>query len=233
MRDRFGFPNIMVEDGKARWWNRPDRARSDRRGAMIAIRFFSAVLAAVLIMTTAGCSSTKLVNLWTDPKYTGPSFKKILVIGISERSGERRLFEEEFVRRLDMRDGVDALPSIGLIDEQSELDTERITEAIKGTGIDAVLVTRLVSEETRKRDSQVRTGSFDEYYFRASRTIRSKEYITEHTIVKLETNVYTAETMALVWSGTTETFNPPKSIAKTIDELAKIVVESLADNGML
>ncbi len=200
---------------------------------MIAVRSFQPASLALLIVLLAGCSSTKLVNLWTDPQYTGPPFKKILVIGMSERPGERRLFEEEFVRRLDMRHGVDAIPSIGLIDERSELDTERITEAIKGTGIDAVLVTRLVSEEKRKRDQPARTGSFDDYYFRASRTIRSKDYITEHTIVKLETNVYTAETMTLVWSGATETFNPPKSIGRTMDELAKIVVDSLAENEML
>ena len=200
---------------------------------MIAVRFFQPASLALLIVLLAGCSSTKLVNLWTDPKYTGPPFKKILVLGMSERPGERRLFEEEFVRRLDMRHGVDAVPSTGLIDEQSELDTERITEAIKGTGIDAVLVTRLVSEEKRKRNQPARSGSFDDYYFRASRTIRSKDYITEHTIAKLETNVYTAETMTLVWSGATETFNPPNSIAKTIAELATIVVESLAENEML
>lgn len=200
---------------------------------MIAVRFFQLAPLALLIVLLVGCSATKLVNLWTDPQYTGPSFKKILVIGMSERRSERLLFEEEFVRRLDMRHGVDAVASTGLLDEQSELDIERITEAIEGTGIDAVLVTRLVSEEKRKRDRPARTGSFDDYYFRASRTIRSKEYITEHTIVKLETNVYTAATMTLVWSGTTETFNPQKSMAKTIGESAQIAVDSLADSDLL
>ena len=30
----------------------------------------------------AGCSTTSLVNSWSDPKSTGPALQKILVIGV-------------------------------------------------------------------------------------------------------------------------------------------------------
>jgi len=57
-------------------------------GTMIAVRFFQLVQLTLLIVLLTGCSLTKLVNLWTDPRYTGPPFKKILVIGIGEWPGK-------------------------------------------------------------------------------------------------------------------------------------------------
>jgi hypothetical protein len=46
------------------------------------------------------------------------------------------------------------------------------------------------------------------YYGRAYDTIYTPGYITEDTIVKLETTVYDSKTEKMVWAGGTRSFNP-------------------------
>ena len=57
-------------------------------------------LAAATAFTLAACASTDLVNQWSNPAYTSPSFKKVMVIGVTKQSGLRRTFEDEFVAQL-------------------------------------------------------------------------------------------------------------------------------------
>ncbi|MHA1190472.1 MAG: hypothetical protein ACTSSQ_08500 [Alphaproteobacteria bacterium] len=57
-------------------------------------------------------------------------------------------------------------------------------------------------------------------------------YVTEDTIVHLETNVYRVEGEKLVWSGKTETFNP-KNTNTLISELAKTILNELAKSNLI
>ena len=54
-------------------------------------------LVAAAALGLASCASTQLVNQWSNPAYTSPSFKKVMVIGVTKQAGIRRTFEDEFV----------------------------------------------------------------------------------------------------------------------------------------
>ena len=56
------------------------------------------------------CGSTELVHQWSNPAYASPSFKKVMVIGVTKQAGIRRTFEDEFVAQLKAA-GVNATPS--------------------------------------------------------------------------------------------------------------------------
>ena len=119
------------------------------------------------------------------------------------------------------------------------LSTETIKAAIAGTDIDAKLVMRQVRIKKEERYVQPRYdylgepfyGSFYGYYGHFS-PIYTPGYITEDTIVHLETNGYRVEGEKLVWSGKTETFNP-KNTNTLISELAKTILKELAKSSLI
>jgi hypothetical protein len=43
----------------------------------------------IVCLELAACASTKLVNQWSNPAYTAPSFKKVMVIGVARQSSIR------------------------------------------------------------------------------------------------------------------------------------------------
>ncbi len=133
--------------------------------------------------------------------------------------------------------GASALASYQLIPDEDALEKEQIVEAIDGREIDGVLITRLVSEDKRQRHVQPRSvgpvgyGYYGHYY-RSYNAVYSHGYLVEDTIVTLETNLYSATTEELIWSGTTESFDP-ESVTQIIDELAKLVVQKLTKEKLL
>lgn len=197
----------------------------------------SAFLVTLATLLLAACSSTTVVDQWRDSDYAGPPLRTLLVIGMSKDPGRRRQFEDAMVSQISTLEGASALASYKLLPSEDALEKEQIVEAIAGRGIDAVLITRLVSEDKRKRYVQPHsvgpTGyGYYGHYYRSYNDVYRPGYLTEDTIVTLETNLYSAATEELVWSGTTESFDP-ESATQIIDELAKLVVERLTKEKLL
>ena len=78
-------------------------------------------LAAATAFTLAACASTELVNQWSNPAYTSPSFKKVMVIGVTKQASIRRTFEDEFVAQLKAA-GVNAIPSYRISHRMAPLE---------------------------------------------------------------------------------------------------------------
>ncbi len=98
------------------------------------------ILAFVLILF-AGCASTQIVNEWREPDYIPPTFKKVVVLGISKEAALRRSFEDEFVAQL-RGNGIQAVPSYQIIPEEGQAPESRFLKAIKQSGADAAIMTR-------------------------------------------------------------------------------------------
>jgi hypothetical protein len=110
-------------------------------------RLFRTVAAATAL-TLAACASTELVNQWSNPAYTSPSFKKIMVIGVTKQAGIRRTFEDEFVAQLKAA-GVSAIPSYLYIPQDGPVGEAVLKQALKEAGADAVMITRLVGVQKK------------------------------------------------------------------------------------
>jgi hypothetical protein len=110
-------------------------------------RLFRTVAAATAL-TLAACASTELINQWSNPAYTSPSFKKIMVIGVTKQAGIRRTFEDEFVAQLKAA-GVSAIPSYLYIPQDGPVGEAVLKQALKEAGADAVMITRLVGVQKK------------------------------------------------------------------------------------
>jgi len=201
------------------------------------------VIAVILAgATLANGKSTKLVASWKNPQYSGPTFHRILVIGMSAKPGVRADFEDA-LSKLVARDGVEAIPgnTILLRSEGTTLDLDYLRTQVKEFKIDAVIVSRLV-----KVDKNVTYipgqpyvpypyyGSFYGYYGAMYPVVYSPDYLREDTTVRVETNVYAVRGTdgEPVWTGVSDTFNP-SSADKVIEGLSKLVVKELQKAAIL
>ena len=199
-----------------------------------------AIFAAV---TFAYGKSTKLIASWKNPEYSGPRFHRVLVLGMSAKPGVRADFEDA-LSKLVARDGIEAVPgnTILLRPEGTKLDLNYLKTQVKEFKIDAVIVSRLV-----KVDKNITYipgqpymmpypyyGTFYGYYGALYPVVYSPDYLREDTTVRVETNVYavTSGDGQLVWTGTSDTFNP-RSADKAIDGVAKLIVKELQKDGVL
>jgi hypothetical protein len=165
------------------------------------------MLIAVLI---TACATTKLTSAWKDPSYQGQP-RKIMVIGVAKKPVNRRIFEDEFVRRLKTR-GTDAVASYTLMPDEMQNDRTVIAAKMKEQNDDAVLISRLASKKT------VHTyvpgtasyppsyyGNWRDYYGYGSQAVYTPGYTAEDEYAIMETNLFDAGNGNLIWSASSET----------------------------
>jgi hypothetical protein len=189
------------------------------------------LLLALAAIVAWGCASTRLVNTWQEPKYSGPALTRIMVIDVTRQAGIRRTFEDQVARQLEAK-GVRAVASYTLIPEDGEVPKERLAEAVKESGVQGVLVTRLVKVEVQ---TQLYAGpyygapyyGFYGYYSWAWVGLYDAPLVYAYNVVIAETNLFDAANETLLWSGTTETY-PSGNVKKGIAAFATVVVNALS-----
>jgi hypothetical protein len=198
------------------------------------------LLLAFFVLLGGGCASTTLTNVWRDPSYSGAAFGNVLVMGVSEETGVRRIFEDEFAAKL-RSVGVVALPSYTFIPQDGPADRATLDAAVTKAGAQGVLVTRLLKVEHRTAYSpgSVRAVPAVGYYrnfhgYYSSTWVRyappPQRYGYE--IVVLETNLWRAEKGDLVWSGMTESF-APSDVRRATREFADVIIKALREQKLI
>ena len=180
------------------------------------MRSTSARLAAVALaaaMLSSCAASTQLTSSWADPAAAGHVFKKIVVVGVTNKSAIRHEYEDAWTQELGAR-GVQATPSYNF-GGADKLDKDAAMAKLKETGADAVLVTRLVDKDTYNTYyppsySSVAApspyyGGWYGYYSMGYSYMTSPGYVEENQVYRVETNLYDVNGDKLVWSGLTET----------------------------
>jgi hypothetical protein len=203
-----------------------------------ALTFF-----ALAILPVANAKAVKLLMSWKNPDYSGQKPHRILVIGMSENPEIRADFEDDLSSAI-ANDGLEAVPGNSILfrPRSAELDPDYLKGQIRDFKIDAVLVSRLVKVDKKTTYIPGHSyavpyayyRSFYGYYGTVYRQVYSPDYLHEDTTVRVETNFY-APTPAdgeLIWTGTSDSFNP-KSAQKVIDGVVKLIVKELKKQNIL
>jgi hypothetical protein len=197
---------------------------------------FKCCILTILLSLIAGCASTKIINEWREPDYLPPPFKKVVVLGISKDPVLRRSFEDEFVAQLRSY-GTEAVPSYQFMPEEGQAPEARLLKAVKQTGADAAIMTRLVRVERRQ---QVTPGYYSSYpvygfyhwYSAGWAGFYEPPRIYNYDVYTSETSLYDLNRDRLVWAGTVQTTDPG-DIRKEIKNYVKTVIEALKENNVL
>ena len=193
---------------------------------------------AIACATGISCATkTEISGVWKSESPTTHPMNQILVIGIAENDTNRRIFEDSFSEELGEQ-GVNAAPSYRILPDSERLSKESIQQAIRGRGIQGVLVTRLVQVDEREKyvppKTYVQPGYYGRglygYYGRGYEVVHQPGYTVHTTIVRLETHLYDASSAELLWAAHSDTLNP-KSIDDGIESVTQKLSKKLAADG--
>jgi hypothetical protein len=205
-------------------------------------RYTLPILLFASIFFFTGCSQTTVSGLWKKSDYTGEPFASILVVGLTGDLHNRILWENVMADKL-RQSGIKTVITTSGVFPGSKMATENdIMDYVSANGVEGLLVTRLV--DTREEEVYYPpTGGyyggpygyynrFNHYYSHAYDRISSPGYTATLTTFMLETNLYKSDTKELIWSMSSDTFEP-KSFNQLVDSVSKKVLETLQKDQLI
>jgi hypothetical protein len=202
-----------------------------------AIKFFGAFAIIGLFFLTA-CATTELTKVWKDNAYTGGPIESVMVVGVSKKAENRKMFEQFFRQQFEAN-GIKSVASGSVIPGDNDPDKDKIKGAAQQQGMQTVLVTHLVRLEEEETDHPASFTTVQEpdlvfgaYYGEAHRYEYRPGYTEQNTKVQLESNLYETKTEKLIWKAISESINSG-SVNKVIEELCKKVMKSLRENKLI
>lgn len=186
-------------------------------------------LPSIAAFALVGCNSAKVEHSWKAPGLQRLEFNKVLVLSSSTDGATRRLVEEtvkECIPDVTIIPGYTAIP-----DATSVSDILLVREAALRSGADGVVILRLIANRNELSYSVDESYPKSNYttlggYWGARAFVFSGPKAFADHIVVIETNIYDVKTEKLVWSGTTESYNPGK-LAELVTDVSKAVLAEL------
>ena len=177
------------------------------------------ITAVLFFITSCSTNGTNIVSSWTNENYQSKTYKKILVLGISEHNSNRAEVESAIVKRL-FKKNIPAVASLSLFPPQLQVtpvSEEKMVSAIKSNNIDAVLIVSLLDIKEEQRHVPSRTYAkpmypyytpYYGYYSTSHRTVHTPGYTVNTEKVYLESNFYSVKSKELVWTAQSESIDP-------------------------
>ncbi|MDM0043612.1 hypothetical protein QTH91_03880 [Variovorax dokdonensis] len=192
-------------------------------------------LAALLLVAAglAACASFSLTNVWRSPDFKGPPVAKVLVVGVSSNETSRRIFEDGFAKAL-QASGVAAATSYGLLQESGKVSKERLQAAIRQSGAEGVLITRLVrvDKQVDVMAPPMPMGFRGGYYGWYGSAWAAPAMVDTYNVVSFETTLWDEKRESVIWSGTTEAIES-SNVAKASADMAKVLIERMKKDGVI
>lgn len=184
----------------------------------------------------ASCGSTQLVNQWSNPAYSSPSFKKVMVIAVTKQSGIRRTFEDEFTAQLKAA-GVNATPSYLYIPQDGPVGEAVLKQALKEAAADAVIITRLIRVQ---QQTEIAPGydladpamAAHPFYTNAWNGYYEPPIVYHSEVYTCETSLYDTTKNQVIWKGTAQT-EARGNISQEIRDYASIMIAALKDKKLI
>ncbi len=190
----------------------------------------SATLAGLaLLAATASCATTDMTSTWTDPSAKGAALSKVAVICLTKDAGLRHIAEDAAASHLT---GAQAVPSYRILGEADLRDREAVKSKLAAAGVNGVLVMRLTGVSEQVSPMAGPYGTFDGYYDFAGGAAFAPGYLETDTIVHMVSNLYDLNQNKLIWSGTSQTFDPG-SAKQFMNDVSKAVAKSLQKDRLI
>ncbi|MDD3619088.1 MAG: hypothetical protein RBR09_03810 [Desulfobulbaceae bacterium] len=195
----------------------------------------------LFFLLSAGCSQTSVTGVWKKSDFAGPPFRSVLVVALTGEDINKALWENIMADQLN-RSNISAVPCTQAFPRENNVTREKIEAYVRQHAIEGMLVTRLVDTRTEQVYHPPRGvyyggpfwyyNHFYNYYPYVYDRVYSPGYTSTHTIVLLETNLYQAATQELVWSMSSDTFDP-RSINQLVESVSKKVIQGLRKDRLI
>jgi len=195
---------------------------------------------AAIIALSACARPTAVSSTWQEHRQSpAHPYDKILVVGISDDSNQRRRFENLMLSRL-QKSGTTAWASHQAMQPGTALNRETVAALVEQTGATAVIVTRLADQKISADKVDARTGhktrrksanpvnffryDYDEY--------EEPAYLVVKNTVSLTTDLYETKEGRLLYSIETTTYDKESGL-EIIDEATSAIVGRLRRDGLV
>lgn len=200
---------------------------------------------AIVILFSA-CSTTKMNDAWINKDYNNYQPKKVLIVGLTDNSIARRMFEEQLKTEFTNR-GIEAVESYTVFKpsftsiKQTEADIQKEVERISQEGFDAILISAVkgVDEKTSySGDTYMKNyywRRFGRYYYLVQDVHLVEGYYNKYKVYHIEASLYNLKQnndKSLVWVASYNIVDP-KQINTTVKDYVKAIVKSLEEKKLV
>jgi hypothetical protein len=191
------------------------------------------LLAAAVTILSCASSTMKMTDNWRNSTYTGPAFKKIMVVAMTRQNDLRQPIEDEFARQLRSR-GIEAATCHECIPDPDKVSREELLKASQGMGIEAYLIVRVLGTGTEIQSTRAESPSAVAASTGTDSMMNMQWFGPEPAMVKrspvvtLESRLYDGKSAEIVWRSTVAAVNPAPSegqISKFVDMEVKALGE--------
>lgn len=195
---------------------------------------------AVLAMATGlwGCANTKISDSWTDTTLEPRPLGKIVVVGLTDDSVLKRVFEDTFSAALRAR-GNDAVASYTFLKAGPDTNPDSLVAALRTAGYAAALTARSAGEETLETKTLGSTYympqayyDWGSYYSMSYGAMITTTYNERTGLALIESNLYDLGSERLVWAARSRTEKTAK-LKESVRDFTGVIVPRLAETGWI
>lgn len=199
----------------------------------MSIRSSRALILVVAMLVVAGCAmpAPDQTTTWRDPKYAGPGFKKIFVVGLSSRDLQDQQGFENLVVSSFQSVGIVAVPGWQYVPTDRTPDQATMRAAVLKSGADAALLVRMSGFTEQSQIVNVADpvypggpGLYDGWYQPA--------VVANYQVATIYATLFDVSTAKPVWTYNVPTFNPA-TLQQDAPRYANEIVGRMQSNGLL
>lgn len=203
--------------------------------------------ATALVMLLSSCASTSVKSTWKSPDYKGEAPKKMAVVADDDRAMVRVGLENRFVNQL----GAAGQPALATASAFPDLaaarkNKEATIAQLRASGVDAILITRLVSKSAYMAKAQQQfTGQYValtvtpdpggwETSIGTYSDYSSGPRSDDRSYLLLDTSLFDLNTGKRIWACVTETtIKDTDDKLEIADQFVAKVVGTMRQEGMI
>jgi hypothetical protein len=192
------------------------------------------IFPAIAILAIAACvPQTEVIKLYDNSARLNQNYERLLVVSVAGDTGARRRLEELITQHLESA-GITAIAGYTETGLKTVMLQDEIDAASRSANADAILITHIVSVDTRvdidpgRTDilSECRGGDPVDYFLYDHRELKEPDSVKiAHTVVAV-TNLYDASDGELLWTIQSTCFEKA-SMDEVLQEEAKAIVRQL------
>ncbi|GFZ76213.1 hypothetical protein GCM10011531_01350 [Aquaticitalea lipolytica] len=204
------------------------------------------ILSVLTVLFLVSCSSTRIVDTWTNQEHLNYKPKKVLIVGVTENLTARRLFESKLKDEFTAR-GINAVESYNVFKptftnaKQTEEEIDEEVKRVSNNGFDSVLISAVkgVDEKVTYSGDAYRTNyywrRFGRYYYLYQDVYFDRGYYEKYNVYHIEASLYNLKEnndKSLVWVASYDIVDP-NTINTTINDYVNAIIKSLEKENII
>ncbi len=200
---------------------------------------FVGALLGVAAFLALSCASNpmQLTDSWRNSTYTGPAYKKIMVVAMTKKDNVRQSIEDEFARQLRAR-GVEVATCHECIPDPDRVTREELAKVSQGMGIEAYLTVRFLGVGTEVESFKAESPSPAAATTGTDSMMNMQWFGPEPSMGKrsevatLESRLFDGKTADLVWRSTVSAVNPSPTEGQ-VSRFVTIELKALGEKNLI